>query len=276
MALRKLGSVKLTDSVLITSVNLATEVVGNLAVTNLASGIGASSTTFFRGDNSWATPVADMSSVTGTLGVANGGTGLTSGTSGGVLYFSGATTLASSAALAANQLVIGGGAGVAPATLGSLGTASTVLHGNAGGAPTFGAVVAADLASAVAVMFSYVTWGTPGAESGDAIEITGTVKDLQGNTLAAATTDVKIVVSDAATDGEPSATATMAAAGTPVGTVLAGSGTGTIIMRTNASGQFAIAVSETAAASRFLNVSQGANSQAYVRAGEAPKELTFA
>lgn len=56
------------------------------------------------------------SGVTGTLAVANGGTGITSGTSGGVPYFSGSTTIASSAALAANALVIGGGAGVAPST----------------------------------------------------------------------------------------------------------------------------------------------------------------
>jgi hypothetical protein len=52
----------------------------------------------------------------GTLGVAGGGTGLTSGTSGGVLYYSATGTLASSAALTANALVIGGGAGVAPST----------------------------------------------------------------------------------------------------------------------------------------------------------------
>ena len=54
--------------------------------------------------------------VTGTLPVGNGGTGLTTGTSGGIPYFSGSTTIASSAALAANALVIGGGAGVAPST----------------------------------------------------------------------------------------------------------------------------------------------------------------
>jgi len=81
------------------------------------------------------------SEVENTLPVANGGTGLTSGTSGGVLYFSGSATMASSAALASNELVLGGGAGSAPTTLGSLGTTSTVLHGNAAGAPTFGAVV---------------------------------------------------------------------------------------------------------------------------------------
>lgn len=57
-----------------------------------------------------------VNQATGTLPVANGGTGLTSGTSGGVLYYSATGTLASSAALASNALVIGGGAGVAPST----------------------------------------------------------------------------------------------------------------------------------------------------------------
>jgi hypothetical protein len=71
---------------------------------------------------------------TGTL------TATASGTSGGVPYFSGAATLASSAALTANALVVGGGVGGAPSALGSLGTTTTVLHGNAAGAPTFGAV----------------------------------------------------------------------------------------------------------------------------------------
>jgi hypothetical protein len=74
------------------------------------------------------------------LPVANGGTGLTGGTSGGIPYYSGTSALTSSALLAANALVVGGGAGAAPATLGSLGTSTTVLHGNVSGAPTFGAV----------------------------------------------------------------------------------------------------------------------------------------
>jgi hypothetical protein len=55
--------------------------------------------------------------VSGTLPVANGGTGLTSGTSGGVLYYSASGTLASSTALTSNALVVGGGAGVAPSTI---------------------------------------------------------------------------------------------------------------------------------------------------------------
>jgi hypothetical protein len=50
------------------------------------------------------------------LPVANGGTGLTAGTSGGVLAYTASGTLASSGALTANALVIGGGAGAAPST----------------------------------------------------------------------------------------------------------------------------------------------------------------
>ena len=62
------------------------------------------------------------------------------GTSGGIPYFSGATTWASSGALTASALVLGGGAGAAPTPMGSLGTTTTLLHGNAAGAPTFAAV----------------------------------------------------------------------------------------------------------------------------------------
>ena len=83
--------------------------------------------------------------ITGTLGVGNGGTGLTAGTSGGILGYTATGTLASSALLTVNALLLGGGAGATPTALGSLGSTATVLHGNAVGGPTFGAVVSADL-----------------------------------------------------------------------------------------------------------------------------------
>ena len=57
-------------------------------------------------------------SLSGTaLPVANGGTGLTSGTSGGILGYTASGTLASSAALTVSQVVIGGGVGATPTTL---------------------------------------------------------------------------------------------------------------------------------------------------------------
>ena len=59
------------------------------------------------------------------------------GTSGGIPYFSSASIWGSSAALAANGVVIGGGAGAAPTTV-ALGTSGQLLTSNgAGVAPTF-------------------------------------------------------------------------------------------------------------------------------------------
>jgi hypothetical protein len=66
-------------------------------------------------------------------------------TSGGVPFFSSTSVMGSSALLTANAIMLGGGAGVAPSSLGSLGTTTTLLHGNAAGAPAFGAVVSADM-----------------------------------------------------------------------------------------------------------------------------------
>jgi hypothetical protein len=68
--------------------------------------------------------------VSGTLPVANGGTGLTSGTSGGVLAYTATGVLASSGALAANNFVVGGGAGAAPSSTSLLALSAAVTTGN--------------------------------------------------------------------------------------------------------------------------------------------------
>ena len=71
------------------------------------------------------------------VAVNRGGTGLSVGTSGGVPYFSSTSTIASSAALAANALVIGGGAGVAPSTTTTGTGVVTALGVNTGSAGAF-------------------------------------------------------------------------------------------------------------------------------------------
>ena len=76
--------------------------------------------------NSGVTSLSSLATVgtigTGTwqgtaVGAGYGGTGLTSGISGGILGFTGTTTIASSALLAANALIVGGGAGATPSSL---------------------------------------------------------------------------------------------------------------------------------------------------------------
>ena len=89
------------------------------------------------------------------LPVASGGTGLTAGTSGGVLAYTASGTLASSGALTQYGVVIGGGAGVAPTST-AAGTAGHVLTANSGSAPTFQAPAASGASKGQAIAFSMI------------------------------------------------------------------------------------------------------------------------
>ena len=66
----------------------------------------------------------------GTLGVAAGGTGLNSGTSGGIPAYTGSTTVTSSGVLTAGNPVIGGGAGVVPSSGSRSGNTTTFATTN--------------------------------------------------------------------------------------------------------------------------------------------------
>lgn len=86
-----------------------------------------------------ATGLPLTTGVTGTLAVGSGGTGLTVGNSGGILAFTAAGTISSTAILASSRLVVGGGVGSAPHTVTTGGSTTQVLHG-AVGDPTWSQV----------------------------------------------------------------------------------------------------------------------------------------
>ncbi|NBS69597.1 hypothetical protein EBT31_11895, partial [bacterium] len=122
------GTTGLTPS---TATTGAVTLAGTVATTNGGTGL----TSFTSGGAVYATSTSALT--TGTLPVASGGTGLASGTSGGVLYYSATGTLASSSALAANALVVGGGAGIAPSTITTGTGVVTALGVNTGSAGAF-------------------------------------------------------------------------------------------------------------------------------------------
>ena len=126
-----------------------------------------------------------------TVPVARGGTGLTSGTSGGVLYYSASGTLASSAALAASAIVLGGGAGVAPATT-TTGTGVVTAVGNAvnttGGLVTQSGTLASSailLGGGASTAISSTTTGTGVVTAiGNAVNTTGGLVTQSGTLTA--------------------------------------------------------------------------------------------
>ena len=99
--------------------------------------------------------------------------------------------------------------------------------------------------------------------------------DYDGNPLASSVVDIEVRVTDGAVDGEPSATAYLTAAASPVGTVLAGTGTASMVIRSD-SGSLKVAVHETAAAHRFLWIRAAGHERVWVRAADGVQELVFA
>ncbi|NBW14249.1 MAG: hypothetical protein EBR82_40250 [Caulobacteraceae bacterium] len=153
----------------------------------------------------------------GTLGVAGGGTGITSGTSGGIPYYSATTTIASSALLAANALMVGGGAGVAPSTVT---TGSNVLT-----------ALAVNVGTAGAFVVNGGALGTP--SSGTLTSCTGLpVSGVSGlgtnvaTALAVAVGSAGAVVVNGGALGTPSSGTLTSCTGLPISTGVSGLGTG--------------------------------------------------
>lgn len=150
-------------------------------------------------------PVTAVGTLTlgGVLNVASGGTGLGSGTSGGIPAYVTSGSLVSSAELIANRIVVGGGAGAAPHTIGSLGTPTEVLHGNTVGHAFFAAL---DLAADVTGRLPFANLGTlaagrlfgnSGTVGADGSNIAvGANLTLAAGTLSAAAGGIPLTVSD--------------------------------------------------------------------------------
>jgi hypothetical protein len=104
----------------------------NFTVTNTSPSLGGTVTSVAQSFT------GGLISVAGSPITSSGTLALTvAGTSGGIPYFSSATTWATSAALAASALVIGGGAGVAPSTITTGTGVITALGVNTGSAGAF-------------------------------------------------------------------------------------------------------------------------------------------
>lgn len=228
--------------------------------------------------------VTSVSVSTGLLSVANSTTTPAisiSGTSGGVPYFSAANTLASSAALDAGALVVGGGAGGAPTTLAN----SSVP--NAGElrlstAPTPGATRSVfALGSAITGGNSAANGGTfyslnaPTAFIGDfmrfelngaaafAVNRLGTITIGNANTYGAAGISISNVGTLAYTNtssGTTAATRITGSAGTGSGNFLAlrptSGGSGADVFRVNAD-ERGVMIGQTAETTSVTNLSLG-------------------
>jgi len=123
---------------------------GSGATAFLSAGTNGQVLTLAAGLPSWATPTVGtvtsiaqtftggIISVAGSPITTNGTLALTvAGTSGGIPYFTSTTAWASSALLAANALMVGGGAGVAPSTVTTGTGVVTALGVNTGTAGAF-------------------------------------------------------------------------------------------------------------------------------------------
>lgn len=125
------GTLVLNTSGTMTLPNATDTVVGKATTDTLTN-------KSISGSTNTLTNIPAGTALTGQVPVANGGTALSSGTSGGILGFTASGVIASSAALTVSQLVIGGGAGATPTTLAAGSQFQSLVMGTS--APGYSAV----------------------------------------------------------------------------------------------------------------------------------------
>lgn len=237
-------------------------------------------------------PIIDSGTITidGTLNVGHGGTGIASGTSGGIPYFSSSSTIASSGALGANLLVVGGGAGAAPSALGSLGTATTVLHGNASGAPSFSAVsLTADVSGILGLTNGGTSASLTASNGGIVYSAASALAVLAGTATAnqsllsgasgapswstatypATTAAGTLLASATANAVTATATPTLGVAGSVKGTLsLAGNTSGTVVMQpAAAAGSWTFTLPTTGGTNGYFLQTDGTGVTSWAAAG---------
>lgn len=147
--------------------------------------------------------------------VAQGGTGLTSGTSGGIPFFSSTSAMTSSAALAANALVVGGGAGVAPSTVTTGANVLTALGVAVGSSGAFTTNNAANTFTAAQTFRAANAIRSEAASTQDAVVIAGRAGGTSSYAVTIRPTTLSASRTVTLADGDVTMTAgTMAVVGT--------------------------------------------------------------
>lgn len=195
----------------------------------------------------FSVPSSSIFTATGSPVTGSGTLGFTViGVSGGIPFFDTSSTLHPSAVLSANQLIVGGGTGISPAPIGSTGTATTVLHGNASGGPSFGAV---DLTADVSGILPRANGGTglnAAGSSGNVLTSNGTNWVSSAPATSGTVTTVSVVSANGLAGTVATATSTPAITlSTTITGILSGNGTAISAASTTGSGAVVLATSPT-------------------------------